>query len=62
MDCHLDSEHILQVSSEYLQYNNRDITKCHSCCTTTLTTDDDAKAIAIPRFFSKNSHTKTVSC
>ena len=27
MDCSLDSEHILQVSSKYLS-NNRDITKC----------------------------------
>ena len=38
---------------------NRDITKCQSFCTTTKSTDkDDAKAMAIPRDFSENSHAK----
>ena len=40
--------------------NNRDITKCHSFCTTTTTDNDDAKAIAIPRVFSKNGLAKNM--
>ena len=37
--------------------NNRDITKCHSFCTTTSDNDDD-KAIAIPLIFSENIRAK----
>ena len=50
MDCSLDSEHILQVSS-----NNRDITKCQKF----LQENDnsDVKATAILWVFSKKKKT-----
>ena len=42
--------------------NHRDITKCQSFCTTmtTMTVNDDAKAIAISSVFSENSQAKKV--
>ena len=53
MDRSLDSKHKLKVN---IFSNNRNITKCQSL----LHDDDndDAKAIAIPQVFSKNSPAK----
>ena len=50
MDCSLDSEHILQVSSKYYKMSK-------------FLHDDDnnsAKAIAVPMVFSKNSRAKNL--
>ena len=47
---------IVNTYSEFqvnIYSNNRDITKCHSFCETTTPNNDDAKAIAIPRFSPK---------
>ena len=41
--------------------NGRDMTKCHSFCTTTLTKKNaDAKATAIPPVFFENSQARNV--
>ena len=40
--------------------NHRDVTKCQSFCTT-VTVNDDAKAIAISSVFSENSQAKKLS-
>ena len=52
MDCSLDSEHILQVSSKIIFNNKRDTTKCQSFCMLTL------KAIVIPQVFSETAALK----
>ena len=36
-------------------FSNRDVKKCHSFYKRTITDNDNAKAIAIPRVFSENS-------